>query len=95
TANWTLVHMITEDSPLYNFTKKDIETARVEILVFVQGFDESFSNTVISRTSYTADEFIYGAKFAPMFHPNENNTSTILHIDLLDSYIDAPLPNPM
>lgn len=95
TANWTLVHMITEESPLYNFTKKDIETAGVEILVFVQGFDESFSNTVISRTSYTADEFVYGAKFAPMFHPNENNTSTILHIDLLDSYVDAPLPNPM
>lgn len=95
TANWTLVHMINENSPLYNFTKEDIETAQAEMLIFVQGFDESFSNTVISRASYSYAEFVYGAKFAPMFHPNENNTSTVLHIDKLDDYIEAPLPIKM
>lgn len=95
TANWTLVHMINENSPLYNFTKEDIETAQAEMLIFVQGFDESFSNTVISRASYSFAEFVYGAKFAPMFHPNENNTSTVLHIDKLDDYVDAALPIKM
>jgi len=95
TANWTLVHMINEESPLYNLSKSDIDTAGIEILVFVQGFDESFSNTVISRTSYTHDEFVYGAKFTPMFHPNEDNSSTILHIDQLDDYIKVDLPYPM
>ncbi len=95
TANWTLVHMINENSPLYNFTKEDIESAQAELLIFVQGFDESFSNTVISRASYSFAEFVYGAKFAPMFHPNENNTSTILHIDKLDDYVEAALPIKM
>ncbi len=95
TANWTLVHMINEESPLYNLTKEDIDNAQAEMLVFVQGFDESFSNTVISRASYYFDQFIYGAKFSPMFHPNDDNTSTILHLDRLDDYVDAELPIKM
>lgn len=94
-TNWTLVHMINENSPLYNFSKEDIESAQSELLIFVQGFDESFSNTVISRASYSFAVFVYGAKFAPMFHPNENNSSTVLHIDKLDDYVEAALPIKM
>ena len=91
TANWTLVHIINEDSPLFNLTKEDINNASLEMLIFVQGFDESFSNTVISRTSYTADEFVYGAKFLPMYAPAADGTQTILHIDKLNDYEPAKL----
>lgn len=92
TANWTIVHVINEESPLYGFTKKDIDDAQAELLVFIQGFDESFSNTVVSRKSYGFDELVYGAKFRPMFHPDENNTYTILHLDRLNDYEEAELP---
>ena len=92
TSNWTLVHPINEESPIYQFTKEDIANAEVELLVFVQGFDESFSNTVISKASYTFDEFIYGAKFIPMYHPNEKNDTTILHLDRLDLFAPVDLP---
>lgn len=92
TSSWTLVHLINEESPLYQFNRSDIEKAEAEMLVFVQGFDESFSNTVVSRTSYRFEEFIYGARFKPMFHPNANNSGTILHLDLLDAYELADLP---
>jgi len=90
-SNWTLVHIINEDSPLFGLNKEDVKNAQVELLIFVQGFDESFSNTVISRSSYSYEDFVYGAKFVPMFNPNENNTSTILHLDKLDEYIAAEL----
>jgi inward rectifier potassium channel len=92
TSNWTIVHMITEASPLSGFSKQDLAAAEAELLVFVQGFDESFSNTVISRASYTTDDFIYGAKFSPMYHPTEDKSSTVLHIDRLDDYVVAELP---
>jgi inward rectifier potassium channel len=92
TTNWTLVHFINEESPLYNLSKQDIENASLEMLVFVQGFDESFSNTVISRTSYTADEFVYGAKFLPMYGPSDDGSKVILHIDKLDDFELAELP---
>lgn len=86
TSNWTLVHPINEDSPLYNLSKLDIENAATELLIFVQGFDESFANTVISRTSYVYGEFVYGAKFLPMFEPTSDGKSTLLHIDKLDDF---------
>lgn len=90
-TNWTIVHPINEDSPLYNFSKEDIENAAVELLIFVQGFDESFSNIVISRSSYTANEFVYGAKFKPMYGPNDEGTTTILHIDQLNDFETAAI----
>ncbi len=92
TANWTLVHIINEDSPIYGLTKEDLSNAHAEMLVFVQGFDESFSNTVISRTYYTYEEFVYGAKFLPMYHPSEDGMKTILHLDQLDAYEHTALP---
>lgn len=92
TANWTLVHIINEESPMYGFTKEDLSNARAEMLVFVQGFDESFSNTVISRTSYTYEEFVFGAKFLPMYHPSEDGMKKVLHLDQLDAYEEILLP---
>jgi inward rectifier potassium channel len=94
-SNWTLVHMIDEASPFYNLSKTDIENANTELLVFVQGFDDSFSNTVVSRSSYLHTEFVYGAKFAPMYHPNEDNSSTILELDKLSEYTLMELPYTM
>jgi inward rectifier potassium channel len=92
TANWTLVHPINEESPLYQLSKVDLEAAETELLIFVQGFDESFSNTVISKASYRFEEFVYGAKFVPMYHPNEAGTGTVLELDKLDHYAPAELP---
>ncbi len=92
TANWTLVHPINEDSPIYQFSKEDMANAEVELLIFVQGFDESFSNTVISKASYTYDEFVFGAKFVPMYHPNETGDKTILHLDKLNLFSPVDLP---
>ncbi len=91
-SNWTLVHIINDESPFFSFNQDDIKNAQAEVLVFVQGFDESFANTVISRTSYSYEDFVYGAKFLPMYHPNENRSSTILHLDKLDDYEKTALP---
>ncbi|MDE3236805.1 MAG: Inward rectifier potassium channel Irk [Bacteroidota bacterium] len=91
-ANWTLVHMINEESPLFNLSKDDIESGKAELLVFVQGFDESFSNTVISRASYLYTDFVYGAKFAAMYNPSSQGDSTVLHLDKLDDFEPSPLP---
>ncbi len=86
TLSWTLVHPITENSPLYQFTKEDFENTNGEILVFVKTFDDMFSNTVATRTSYTFDEVIYGAKFVSMYKRSADNSKTILDLDKLNQY---------
>jgi hypothetical protein len=84
--SWTLVHPITENSPLYNFTKEDFKKTHGEILVFITTFDDMYSNTVAARTSYTFDELIYGAKFETMYNRSKDGSRTILHLDKLNNY---------
>ena len=91
TLSWTLVHPILEDSPLYNFVKEDFENNNGEIVVYIKTFDETFSSTVSTRTSYTFDEIIYGAKFKSMYSRNDNNTKTILRLDKLNYFDDVHL----
>lgn len=86
TLSWTLVHPITEDSPLFQLTKDDFANTDGELVVFVKTFDDMFSNTVAIRTSYTFDEVIYGAKFEPMYTRSMDNSKTILYLDKLNSY---------
>ncbi|RXR22509.1 ion channel [Flavobacterium stagni] len=83
--NWTLVHPITEDSPLYQFTATDFENTVGELIVFLKMFDDMYSNTVMKRTSYTFDEIVYGARFLPMFTRDVNQQKTILQIDKLNA----------
>jgi inward rectifier potassium channel len=91
-SNWTIVHTITEDSPLYNLTRIDIEEADAEILIFVKGYDEEYANIVVSRSSYSHKEFIYGAKFDLMYEPSEDLLSTNLRLDKIDKYHTVELP---
>ncbi len=89
--SWTIVHAINEHSPFHTLTKEDLVNDEAEILIFLKAFDETFSNYVISRTSYTASEFIFGAKFTPMYRASEDKSKTILQIDQLDDYVAAEI----
>jgi len=89
--SWTLVHPLTENSPLFNFTEADFKTHEGEFIVFIKTFDDMFSTTVATSTSYTFDEVVYGAKFELMYSENDSNTKTILHLDKLDAHYKVNL----
>lgn len=84
--SWTIVHPINEDSPLYNFAPDDFKNTDAEMYVLVKAFDDTFSNTVLQRTSYTAAEIKFNAKFTPMYHESEDGQTTIIDLDLLDAH---------
>ncbi|MEO7308914.1 MAG: ion channel [Chitinophagaceae bacterium] len=84
--SWTVVHVVDEDSPFYGLSKEELITGRAELLVFVKAFDDMFSNTVVARSSYTAHEMVFGAKFSPMYHRDERRGKTVLEIDKLDDH---------
>ena len=95
TLSWTVVHPIDEKSPLYNLNQDDMKKMNMEILVFVKAFDEVFSNTVMTRTSYIADEMVWGAKFKMMYYPNDDKTKTVLDLSLLNDYDKIDLLQPL
>ena len=86
--NWTVVHKIDESSPFFELTKGNFETMDVEIFVHIRAFDEVFSNTVVQRTSYSSHhkEIIFAQKFNMMYAPSKSQKTTILNLDLIDSY---------
>ncbi|MCG2793922.1 MAG: ion channel [Weeksellaceae bacterium] len=91
--NWTIVHYIDEQSPFYGLSSDDLKTIAIEIIVHVKAFDSIFSSDVVQRTSYTSQEIIYGAKFEKMYNPDETNLFTVLHLDKINSYFPASLPD--
>ncbi len=82
--SWTIVHPIDKESPLYGLSKKDIDEANVHLLVFIEGFDEGFSNTVVSRTEYLYNDINPGFKFIPMFKYSEKLNQNELHLNMID-----------
>jgi inward rectifier potassium channel len=84
--SWTLVHPITEESPLFGFDAAKFADTIGEIMVFVKIFDDMYSTVVGTRTSYTFDEVIYGAKFKPMFSRSTDNSKTVLHLTMLNEF---------
>ena len=88
--NWTVVHAITDDSPLYNCTPDDLAESEAEFLILLRAIDDTFSQTVHTRYSYRYDELQWGTKFAPMFTEHEHELIR-LDLDKLDDTVEAPL----
>ena len=64
---WTVVHPIDENSPMHGETTESLRSSQAEFLVLLKAFDETFSTIVQTRTSYTFDELVWGARFANAF----------------------------
>jgi inward rectifier potassium channel len=90
--SWTIVHPIDEKSPLWGYSESDLTNTKLELLVFVKAFDEVFSNTVVTRTSYINSEIVWGAKFKMMFSPSTNKNKTVLDLEKLSQFERAELP---
>jgi len=84
--SWTVVHPIDEKSPLFGLSDQEILSTPMEVLVFIKGFDEAYSNAVITRTSYLNTEIVSQAKFKIMYGPDSDANTTILDFRLLDVY---------
>jgi len=85
TLNWTIVHPLDDQSPLNNITREDMAQNEATFAVLIKAFDDTFSQTVHSRTSYQYDEMVWGAKFKPAFDRDEEGR-LILNLNKIDDY---------
>jgi len=90
-TSWTLVHPITEESPFFGRSGDDVEREETEVLIMLKAFDETYSQTVYSRTSYKSHQIVTGAKFIPMMEDGDDG-SIILDMDKLNAFETAELP---
>jgi len=87
--NWTVVHPINADSPLFEYSAEDLKKADLEIYVSLRGFDDVYSNIVQQRTSYTYNEILFDRKFVPMYHESADGRTTIVELDRLHEHMEV------
>jgi len=75
---WTVVHPIDNDSPLYGKTREALLDLDAEILVSLTGIDDTFSQTIHTRFSYTPAEIVFNKTFKDML----SRPAGVLSIDL-------------
>jgi inward rectifier potassium channel len=82
---WTVVHPIDEESPLYGCTEADLIKADAEILVILSAIDETFAQSVHTRTSYKIDEIKYGYKFSNLYNQTTNDEPITIDVRKLSN----------
>ena len=82
---WTINHPIDENSPIYGMSEQEMHDADVEFMVDLTGFDDTFSQTVTSRCSFTEEELVYGAKWISVFSTTPDG-QTVQDLNKLSSY---------
>ncbi len=83
---WTIVHPIDPASQLSGKSAEELASQSAEIMVFLRVFDDTFSQVVHSRFSYRFDEILWGYKFSPAFH-NDENGHLVLDLSKMDHVI--------
>jgi len=80
---WTIVHPIDQDSPLNGKTANALKDLEAELLIKIKGFDDSFSQQVITKSSYKYDEIEWNVKFVRAFSTDETG-ETIVELDKIN-----------
>jgi len=62
--SWTVMHPIDETSPLYNLTPEQMAAQEMEIIVMLQGTDETIADNIFARHAYWHDEILWQRRFA-------------------------------
>lgn len=82
--NWTIVHPIDRNSPLWGVTAQELERMQGEFVILLAGFDDTYNQSVHRNSSYTWEEILWGKRFQPMFYTNESG-QTVLELDKIDA----------
>ena len=84
--NWTLVHPISEESPLFGKKAEDLISENAEFIVFTKGLDTTFGQMIQATASYSASEVIFEHKFEPMYY-SDDTYGTVLELDKINSIV--------
>jgi inward rectifier potassium channel len=80
-----VVHPLDDNSPIKEITPEELQRRQAGLTVSLKTFDDTFSQTVHSRTSYQFDDFVWDAKFKPAFERDETGR-VILDMSKISEY---------
>ncbi|XP_040190430.1 ATP-sensitive inward rectifier potassium channel 11 [Rana temporaria] len=87
-----ICHIITKDSPLYDISSSDLNHHQdLEIVVILEGVVETTGITTQARTSYLADEILWGRRFVPVVAEEDGRYS--VDYSKFGNTVKTPTPN--
>ena len=90
----TVVHPITDDSPLKGLTQDDLIRTDAELLILLTATDETFAQVVHTRSSYKPHEIRCGNKFVSIYNEVEEGEPISIDIRKLSQIEPAELLVP-
>lgn len=88
----TVVHPITDDSPLKGLTDNDLIRTDAELLILITAIDETFAQAVHTRSSYKPHEIRCGHKFVSIYNETEDGEPISIDIRKLSKIEPVELP---
>ena len=76
---WTIVHEIDEKSPLFKYSKEEIEHLDANLYLLINYHEESFSQKVYQIYSYDFKELVFDVKFEPSSSINKEGYTVLDH----------------
>lgn len=83
---WTVVHSIDESSPLWEVSFDQIIKQNAEVIVLVEAFDETHSQSIFKVKSYAGNQWVNNRKFARSFNSDETG-KIVLDINSINELI--------
>lgn len=78
--NWTIVHPIDRRSPLAEMTEERFKIKAIEFIVQIEGYDETYAQTIYANKSYLSSEVEWDVRFLPMYATDFELGKTILDL---------------
>ena len=88
--NWTIVHPIDSESPLFGITHNDLVARNAEFLIIINAFDDTVGQVFYARHSYRPHEIEFGAKYLRMYWTSDEGDVEV-HIDKVHDIEPAEL----
>ncbi|MBV9217325.1 MAG: hypothetical protein JO053_14240 [Acidobacteria bacterium] len=89
--SWTVVHPIDERSPMYGLTSEDLIRTDAEILILLTATDETFSQTVHTRSSYKPEEIKCGYRFVSIYNEVQDGEPISINVRKLSTVEPAEI----
>ncbi len=92
-TSWTIVHPITEASPLWGQTLETLSADDAEVLVVLRAIDDASHQQIHARSSYKASEMVWDARFRSI-HSRDAQGHLLADVSRLSDIERVDLPAP-
>ena len=87
-----IVHVIDEDSPFYDVTAIELPKQKFELVMVLEGTNETSNAKFQARTSYLPDEILWGHRFESMMLFRRDQNRYQVNFSAFHSTFEHPTP---